>query len=623
MVQTFGKRVLGGIGAPGGDMSTAYGEGVNTAINQRAARQGMAETAQAMQMRDQEMAWAAQDREEAKRQRAAAAAAAAAARARSAALAQALAGGVGASPAPGLKIPPGKTYGPRVAVGGPIPATPPAARPALPQVTPGAPLSFKLGAAGQQVSEAPMNISNIEFVQGTTEGGATRANLAARPGNFQAQATQRAMAAGIPDPRAYNPDLEAMVMRAQADVVAAELAFKDMPTGFTSDQVAAAKAQLRELEGQLPASQAALGYAQRPLVTTRGVTAEEGPGSVTLQGPIPQARQQTPTSTTGVTGPTAMQGPPVAPTVTIQGPNGPIVLPIEEAYPTGNVYGAEPTPAQLSFGPALGAVGADQNATAADRVAANPVGQAQPTPNTELYIMEPGRPGRELQQTYDAREELVRQLNIYAEYGDYAAVRDLTTKINEMDNSLYLLQGMQGIQELQFNSPQRLQMVLSEQFGRDIGLQPNAQGGYDIYVDGMLALQKDAGNGENSVSYWARTVLDSAFAEAEASRAAEYGKLAYESGLQREEIMAQGDVNAQLAQQKAALERESARIAGLTELDMMAIKRDLGLTNDDKLQFEKDETSGFILVFRNGEFEAQYGPAEDTSGNVVGFEQKY
>jgi hypothetical protein len=237
--------------------------------------------------------------------------------------------------------------------------------------------------------------------------------------------------------------------------------------------------------------------------------------------------------------------------------------------------------------------------------------------------MEPGRPGRELQQAYNQREELVRQLNIYAEFGDYAAVRDLTTKVNELDNNLYYLQGMQGIQELQFNSPQRLQMVLSEQLGRNIGLQPNDLGGYDVYVDGMLAMQMDAGNGENSISYWARSVLDDNFAAAEASRAATYGELAFKSQLEREQIMAQGDVNAQLALQKEVLERESARIAGLTELDMMAIKRDLGLTNDDKLQFEKDETSGFILVFRNGEFEAQYGPAEDTSGNVVGFEQKY
>jgi hypothetical protein len=308
--------------------------------------------------------------------------------------------------------------------------------------------------------------------------------------------------------------------------------------------------------------------------------------------------------------------------VTVQGPNGPIVLPADEMYPVGETV-TSAGPAQLSFGPALGAPQVDVNATAVDRVAANPVGQAQPTPNAERYIMEPGLPGRELQQAYDTRAELARQIDIYAEYGDYAAVRDLTTKVNELDNTLYYLQGMQGIQELQFNSPQRLQMVLSEELGRNIGLQPNDLGGYDVYVDGMLAMQMDAGNGENSVSYWARSVLDDNFAAAEASRAAMYGELAFKSQLEREQIMAQGGVNAQLAQQKAVLERESARIVGLTEVDIEQIKRDRGLTNEDKLEFLKDETSGFILVFRNGEPEATYGPVEDDSGNVIGFEEKF
>jgi len=79
MVQTFGKRVLGGIGAPGGGMSTAYAEGVNVGINQRANRQAMVAADQEMRMREQDQQFKIEDREEAKRQRAAAAANAAAA----------------------------------------------------------------------------------------------------------------------------------------------------------------------------------------------------------------------------------------------------------------------------------------------------------------------------------------------------------------------------------------------------------------------------------------------------------------------------------------------------------------------------------------------------------------
>ena len=52
MVQVFGNRILGGIGAPGGGMSEAFGAGANTAINQRQTRQAMAERDQLMRQRE-------------------------------------------------------------------------------------------------------------------------------------------------------------------------------------------------------------------------------------------------------------------------------------------------------------------------------------------------------------------------------------------------------------------------------------------------------------------------------------------------------------------------------------------------------------------------------------------
>lgn len=609
MVQTFGKRILGGIGAPGGGMSKAYAEGVNTGISQRTNRQAMEAVAQDMQLAAQDQQFKIEDREEAKRRRAAAEAAAGAARARSAALARALAGGVGASPAPLTNIPPGQTYGPRVTVGGSTPTLPPATGTPVP---PRPPLSFRLGATGQQVSEAPMEISNIEFVQGTYDtptAAPPRVGVMDRRGAYQAA-------------RAAEPT----VPLSAAEQIAATTAPVRQIAGTAADRIlgnitGAATGIYGLSAATAGATASMLGYPEFGQTqfdrAGRAFTSAERQAG---QGFFGSGVQEVPAFERGGRGtPPAPAGPK---NVTVQGPNGPIVLPADEMYPVGETI-TSAGPAQLSFGPALGAPQVDVNATAADRVAANPVGQAAPVPNAELYIMEPGRPGRELQQTYDTREELVRQLNVYAEFGDYAAVRDLTTKINELDNNLYYLQGMQGIQELQFNSPQRLQMVLSEELGRNIGLQPNDLGGYDVYVDGMLAMQMDAGNGENSVSYWARSVLDDNFAAAEASRAATYGELAFKSQLEREQIMAQGGVNAQLAQQKAVLERESARIVGLTEVDIEQIKRDRGLTNEDKLEFLKDETSGFILVFRNGEREATYGPVEDDSGNVIGFEEKF
>lgn len=68
VVQTFGNRILGGIGAPGGGMSETFGAGVNTALNQR-------DTRQVMDFRAQDQAFKIEDRKIAAQQRAAAAAA--------------------------------------------------------------------------------------------------------------------------------------------------------------------------------------------------------------------------------------------------------------------------------------------------------------------------------------------------------------------------------------------------------------------------------------------------------------------------------------------------------------------------------------------------------------------
>jgi len=62
MVQVFGNRVLGGIGAPGGGMSESFGAGVNTALNQRTARQAMVGEGQRQRMLEQEFSWRGEDR---------------------------------------------------------------------------------------------------------------------------------------------------------------------------------------------------------------------------------------------------------------------------------------------------------------------------------------------------------------------------------------------------------------------------------------------------------------------------------------------------------------------------------------------------------------------------------
>ena len=133
MVQTFGNRILGGIGAPGGGMSDAFGAGVNTALGQRESRQ-------AMRLNDIDLQWKTEDREEDKRRRAAAASAAAASKARTEAMNEryrSILGVPGTAPAvAGLTLP-AATAAP-AAPAAPVPAAPAAAgvRPAY------TPLSF-------------------------------------------------------------------------------------------------------------------------------------------------------------------------------------------------------------------------------------------------------------------------------------------------------------------------------------------------------------------------------------------------------------------------------------------------------------------------------------------------
>jgi hypothetical protein len=309
-----------------------------------------------------------------------------------------------------------------------------------------------------------------------------------------------------------------------------------------------------------------LDYAQQPIITTRGITAEEGPGSTAA------AIAELGT----FSGPPVAPG--VAPTVTIKGPNGDIVVPADA--PEEPDRGAVSDRAQMPFGPWLGAPSADADASIVDRVAANPPEQPMPPPNTELFIMEPGRSGRELQQAYDTREELVRQIGIYSEYGEYGEVARLVEQVKTIDNNLYLLQGTQAIQELEFNSPQRLQMVLSEQLGRNIGIQANDIGGYDLSVDGQLAMQLEAGNGENSLAYWARTRIDTAFAEAEAARAAAFNEKLTDSQF------TQANDRARILEEAAAAETKAQRDAQRDE-DKQVLLADLAIVQNYRTEENK------------------------------------
>lgn len=533
VVQTFGKRILdgkrilGGIGAPGGGMSEAYGAGVTTALGQR-------ETRQVMGARDQEMAWKAEDRAEAKRAREAAAAAAAAARARNAAMGRELAAGLRTAP-PSVAVPPGQDYGPALTpgrvdnlmpppAGAPAPGTPVGPRPGLSfGAMGGAAVGPQAAVAPEQFD--PSQLSNIQFLQG---------GLPATPD----------VSGPLPS-YVEAPGLRSSILG-------------DMPGAANADQLFQ-EGLINEFE-------------YRQLV--RGSRDQQ---SAVLANVAGRRLGQDIPFFTPETAPAAAAAP-TAPATTAEA-----TLPTGESatLSMGRMTEAPATP-PLTFGERLGAV-PDPSMTVVDRVMANPAAQPQAAPDAQMYLMEPGRPNRELQLALSAREELVRQAEIFSRYGEYRSVAEIATKVAELDNNLFYLQGMQALQELAFNSPQRLSMILGQQFGRDIGIQPNQMGTFDVYVDGMLWQQMP----RDTLSMWARGQLDSEFAAAEAARAATYAEEQMRSDIQEEREGRLEILRSQLSEAEAIAAEQRDVDAALLEARL----------NPANVDMREDPNTGDVLVF--------------------------
>jgi hypothetical protein len=495
MVQVFGNRIIGGVGAPDPRMSEAFGAGVTTALGQRSSRQEM-------NIRAQDQQFKVEDREEAKRRRAAATAEAAAARAANKA---ALAGigtaqpffrigapatgsgatvpGAPSAPQGGVRIP--------LSMGTRAPAAPAAANA---NISGGAGSTSVSGGAGTDTLGASM--TPTFYTPGTGD-------LSARPGNFAARATQQKLAdyqtayAGLAstDPNIAQAELDL----AREELVAAEAAFAANPTGATLERAAAAQAEVSRIA---------------PLVETltkpysdRGVLALEGPES---NDPKLRLTQDVIRATEFFT-PTQ--------TVTIQGPNGPMTMPIDVMggdamrFPPAGVRPPEPEPYQplgdytLGFGADVGAMQpTGQTMTFGERLG------AAPTP-TEMFFADIGRtpagnvdlPALVSQQNspvfdpnFSAIAEQERALYAYAaedamNRGDLNGYMTAVSKVRELETMILTQQLTLGVNEAtNFNSAQRLSAVASMVYGgADVVIIPKGNGLGDVYMNGQLS-QADA-----------------------------------------------------------------------------------------------------------------------------------
>ena len=627
MVQVFGNRILGGIGAPGGGMSESFGAGVSTALNQRASRQAMVGEGQRQSILAQEQAFRIEDRAAAKKRQAAAEAAAATARARAAGLATTYQSiyGAGGSTAAGLDL-----GAPRVApsgldnvpVGG-LPAKRPTAAPAV-----------NISADARPAASGAVNIPPVTPISGGAGGGVTggagsdtlgvtgpsfetrgrgQAGVAvspttlgqmssARPGSYQAQAglrnlaTTRSMDAELAQTgRGIIPAF----MVAQQELDDAQAAFAQDPSGENLQRVTAATDELNRLT---PLAREASASLRR--YTDRGVLAEEGAGS---------------------SGAARLAGEAAAPTVTIEGPNGPVTVPTISAVAepgaggtlalaTAGAAGAEGF--EQRYGPSLGApTRTPEEAEVDEFVASSGVNaNAEPPPT----VGKPGPLNKAVTDLLSMREKQVRWAQALIDAGQYEDARAVQNEITSIDAKLGAVVARQALAEARdYYAPQRLNAIWSEYERRNFEFVPTAEGIYDVYVDGQLQFP---GMSMEQITKDTLAMTDQVYAEQQAALAQKEAE-AFASARGTAEANYPFDLQtaldaADIAVTRAGLEMEievgkdmRLKLNDVTKQQIEAALRAEGILPEQAREFKYIETTeGGVQVFDGPDLIVEYVP---------------
>jgi hypothetical protein len=593
MVQVFGNRIIGGVGAPDPRMSEAFGTGVTTALGQRDARQ-------VMNIRAQDQQFKIEDREEAKRRRAAADAAAAAARTRTAAMNKRYAellGTPGAAPAvAGLTLPAAAPGTARDRQG-------PAAAPAgvRPPVTTAAPV------AGGQPVYTPLSFGGGNTIAGgagsTSVGGGTGTDTLGVPQTVAPAPTPAPPGASefvvTPSTEGMLPDyveapgLWSAIAGAPAGAANADTLLKEgWINGYEYQQlVRGSRGQQQDVLANVGRRKAG---ADVPFFT---------PGVATATTAAPTATTATPTEPAATA---ATAG--VPPEVSVTLPDGQQLV-----LSTGTVAPTQPT--QLTFGPKLGSPDRTQEDVFVDELMMRT--GADQRPPAPPVMGEPGAPNRAVTRLMSERDRQVQLAQAALEFNDMQTYQAAASKIMELDVALEAGVARMAISELRYsNAPQRLNAIMTEITGMQHEYVPTAAGVYDKYVNGELYQQ---GMDMNAVAEETLMQADANYAQQQAA----LDQMRLEAGAKG---MGQAEANIYEYGEKAAIDANKALTVGLTEIDLLAMKRDLGFGDQDQIDFQKDENTGIIVVFRNGEPTAQYKPiAEvDATGNeITRYEQVY
>jgi hypothetical protein len=171
-----------------------------------------------------------------------------------------------------------------------------------------------------------------------------------------------------------------------------------------------------------------------------------------------------------------------------------------------------------------------------------------------------------------------------------------TLAVEEMDNSLAFLQGMQGIQELGIaRDPRRLAAVWSYYTGVPVQLQPQTDGTYNVMVNGQVT-QRGVKSG--TIIDAARSSFDAEYRNAQAASASTMALKQFESSLKISEQAAKtlGEFTSAIQQEKL----KGANAVALKELEI-GLKDELERQNPEaKVTMTGDGTGSAILSYKDG-----------------------
>jgi len=327
------------------------------------------------------------------------------------------------------------------------------------------------------------------------------------------------------------------------------------------------------------------------------------PGVATATTAAPTATTATPTEPAAVA---AAAG--VPPEVSVTLPDGQQLV-----LSTGTVAPRQPT--QLTFGPKLGSPDRTQEDIFVDELMMRT--GADQRPPAPPAMGEPGAPNRAVTRLMSERDRQVQLAQAALEFDDMQTYQAAATKIMELDIALEAGVARMAISEARYsNAPQRLNAIWSDITGMQYEFVPAAAGVYDMYVNGDLYQQ---GVDMNVLAEETLMLADANYAQQQAA-------LATMEAEARAKGMGQAAANVSEYEAKAAIDVDKALRVGLTDIDLLAMKRDLGFGEQDAIDFQTVEQTGIIMVFRNGEPTAQYTPVTeiDATGNeITRYEQVY